>query len=120
VADRLVRWEERRGLPEVAIAEFNLSDVDETLLTDFRSRVDELAGITPLRLKVHSPRGVATYSVDGIRIDAARLAELQATCPWLRAALTIDRESLLRPPSGKGLGKPKDAGGGFKAVEVPF
>jgi len=120
VAERLIRWEEREGLPEVAIAEFNLSDVDETLLTDLRSRVDEFAGVTPLHLKVRSPRGVATYSTDGIRIDRERLTDLQATCPWLRTALTIDREGLLRAAPGNRFGKPKEEGGGFKAVEVPF
>ena len=48
VADRLIRWEEREGLPKVAIAEFDLDEVDAHLLYDFRSQVDEYAGHPPV------------------------------------------------------------------------
>ncbi len=121
VADRLIRWEERGDLPEVAIASFDLGDVDETLLTDFRSHVDEFAGRTPLRLKVRSPRGVATYATENIRVDKERLKDLERTCPWLKTTVTLDRDGLLRAPVNRyGRGVKQDDGNGFKSVEVPF
>ena len=120
MADRLIRWEERGDLPEVAIASFDLGDVDETLLTDFRSHVDEFAGRTPLRLKVRSPRGIATYATENIRIDTQRLKELENTCPWLQTTVTIDRDSLLRAPVNRYAKAKQDDGNGFKSVEVPF
>ena len=121
VADRLIRWEERGDLPEVAIASFDLSDVDETLLTDFRSHVDEFAGRTPLRLKVRSPRGIATYATENINIDTEKLKDLERTCPWLKTTVTINRESLLRTSVNRyGKGPKQDDNSGFKSVEVPF
>jgi DNA polymerase-3 subunit alpha len=120
MVDKLVRWDKREHLPEVAVVEFRLDDVDEPLLTDFRSRVDELAGTTPLQLKVRAPWGVATYQTDGLRIDGARLKELEHTCPWLRADLTLDRDGLLRAAANRGnrFGKAQDTS--FKPAEVPF
>ena len=121
VADRLIRWEERGDLPEVAIASFDLGDVDETLRTDFRSHVDEFAGITPLRLKVRSPRGVALYATENISIDKEKLKDLERTCPWLKTAVTINRDSLLRAPVNRYAKKSnQDDGSSFKSVEVPF
>jgi DNA polymerase-3 subunit alpha len=120
VADRLIRWDQRESLPEVAIAEFNLDDVNAHLLADFRSHVDELAGVTPLRLRVRSRDGTATYATDKIRIDKARLEELEATCPWLKTTLTIDRDSLLRDRNN---GQPKFFGKQAPpppANDVPF
>ena len=96
VADRLIRWEEREGLPKVAIAEFDLDEVDAHLLYDFRSQVDEYAGLLPLRFRVRSARGVATYATQNIRIDEEKLKELETSCPWLKTTVTVDRDSLLR------------------------
>ncbi|HEX7023022.1 MAG TPA: DNA polymerase III subunit alpha, partial [Trueperaceae bacterium] len=99
VADRLIRWDQKEDLPEMAIVEFDLRQVDDNLLRDFRSLVDEYAGTTSLRLRIRSGQGTALYDTQNIRVDTARLAELETTCPWLRATVTLDRDSLLRPSS---------------------
>ena len=121
VVERLIRWDERQTLPEVAIAEFRLEDVSETMLMDFRSHVDELAGTTRLQLKVRSEQGTATYQTDALRVAGDRLDELERTCPWLRLSVTLDRDSLLRSAVGRGnrFGKPqKDVN--VRPAEVPF
>ena len=121
VAERLIRWDEREALPEVAIAEFRLEDVNETMLMDFRSHVDELAGTTRLQLKVRSEQGTATYQTDALRVATEQLDELGRTCPWLRVSVTLDRDSLLRSAAGRGnrFGKPQQDGS-FRPAEVPF
>lgn len=118
VADRLIRWEERDGLPHVAIAEFDLDEVNSQLLTDLRSLIDEHSGRTPLRLKVRAHGGTALYAADGIRVDETYLQVLEHTCPWLKTTLTIDRESLLRDRNGSERYKPpRDQP---TQAEVPF
>ena len=118
VADRLIRWEEREGLPKIAIAEFDLDEVDAHLLYDFRSQVDEYAGILPLRFRVRSARGVATYATANIRIDEEKLRELESSCPWLKTTVTVDRDSLLRErDSGNRYRKPPP---GPTGPDVPF
>ncbi len=117
VANRLIRWDKRENLPELAVVEFDLSEVDENLLRDFRSFIDEFAGITPLRLKLRSAQGIATYATDGVRIDKARLKELEQSCPWLRTTLTIDRESLLRD---RGRSYVNNKSATAPKAEVPF
>ena len=119
VADRLIRWEEREGLPKVAIAEFDLDEVDAHLLYDFRSQVDEYAGRLPLRFKVRSQRGVATYATENIRIDEEKLRELEASCPWLKTTVTVDRDALLRERDN-GNRYRKAAPTGAAQLEVPF
>ncbi len=121
IVDRLIRWDERDALPEVAIAEFRLEDVSETMLTDFRSHVDEFAGTTRLPLKVRSDQGTAPYRTDALRVARERLDELGRTCPWLRLSVTLDRDSLLRSAAGRGnrFGKAQQEGS-FRPAEVPF
>ncbi len=115
VAQRLVRWEERENLPEVAVLEFNLEELDDALLHDFRSLVDEHGGTTSLRLKVHAPQGTALYATE-LRLDKEKIAELREACPWLRASITLDRDSLLAD-RGNGHVSGNRAQG---ALEVPF
>ncbi len=119
VADRLIRWEEREGLPKVAIAEFDLDEVDAHLLYDFRSQVDEYAGRLPLRFKVRSQRGVATYATENIRIDEEKLRELETSCPWLKTTVTVDRDVLLRERDN-GNRYRKAAPASAAQPEVPF
>ena len=102
VVDRLIRWDERTVLPEVAIAEFRLEEVNETMLTDFRSHVDEYAGTTSLQLKVHSEQGTATYQTDALRVAKEHLDDLRLSCPWLRVSVTLDRDNLLRAAASRG------------------
>jgi DNA polymerase-3 subunit alpha len=121
VVDRLIRWDERSSLPEVAIAEFRLEDVNETMLTDFRSHVDEFAGTTSLQLKVRSEQGTAIYQTDALRVSTEHLGELGRSCPWLRLSVTLDRNNLLRAAANRGnrFGRPqKDAN--VRPAEVPF
>lgn len=121
VADRLIRWDEREALPEVAVAEFRLEEVDETMLKDFRSHVDEYAGTTALQLKVRSEQGTATYQTDALRIGNEHLDDLRRSCPWLRLSLTLDRNSLLRAAAGRGnrFGRPAQETN-VRPAEVPF
>ena len=121
VVERLIRWDARDTLPEVAIAEFRLEDVNEAMLMDFRSHVDELAGTTRLHLKVRSKQGTATYQTDALRVATEHLGELARTCPWLRLSVTLDRDSLLRSAAGRGnrFGKPQQDAS-FRPAEVPF
>ena len=102
VVDRLILWDERTVLPEVAIAEFRLEEVSETMLTDFRSHVDEYAGTTSLHLKVRSEQGTATYQTDALRVAKERLDDLRLSCPWLRVSVTLDRDNLLRAAASRG------------------
>lgn len=113
VVDRFVRWDKRHELPQVAVISFDLTGVDEPLLTDLRSHLDELAGTTPLHLRLRAPQGMVTYATD-LRVDTPRLGELEAAHPWLSTAITLDRNSLLRGGLGRNgrLTSP--------AAEVPF
>ena len=117
IADRLIRWDQRANLPEVAIVEFDFTDVSQHHLIELRSFVDELAGITPIRLRFNTPKGVYNYATDNIRIDKDRLRELEVSCPWLRTTLTIDRDKLLRERPGPvyGYKEPQAA-----PADVPF
>ncbi len=105
VADRLVRWDKRGedGLPvpEVAVVTFSLDGVAEHQLLEFRSMLDELSGRTPVRLAVSTHDGRYLYDIDGAAVDAARIEDLHATCPWLRAAVTVDKKALVAPRSGR-------------------
>lgn len=121
VVDRLIRWDERDSLPEVAIAEFRLEEVNETMLKDFRSHVDEYAGTTNLQLKVRSERGTATYQTDALRVAKEHLDDLQTSCPWLRVSVTLDRSNLLRAAANRGnrFGRPAQETN-VRPAEVPF
>ena len=121
VVDRLIRWDERTVLPEVAIAEFRLEEVNETMLTDFRSHVDEYAGTTSLHLKVRSEQGTATYQTDALRVAKEHLDDLQRSCPWLRVSVTLDRDNLLRAAASRGnrFGRPAQETN-TRPAEVPF
>jgi len=95
VADRLIRWDARDAVPEVAVLRFDPREIAEHQLLELRSRIDEASGTTPVQLRFPSSRGVVTWSAEGIRVDASRLGELEAHCPWLRTSVTIDRARLL-------------------------
>lgn len=97
VADRLIRWDHKDNLPEVAILSFAPEGISDYHLSELRSLLDEYAGITPIQLKFHSPRGLITYEAEGIRVDKEQLEQLESSCPWLRTSLTIDTSKLLRP-----------------------
>jgi len=116
VADRLIRWDAReRGL-EVAVLRFDVSQVGRHHLLELRSLLDEYGGTTPVRLELEGPQGRASYAADGVRVDVARLEELQASCPWLRTTVTLDQRRLLTErPAGNGYGQRQSP-----APEVPF
>jgi DNA polymerase-3 subunit alpha len=95
VADRLIRWDRRDAVPEVAVLRFDPREIGPHQLLELRSRIDEAVGTTPVQLRFPSERGLVTWSAEGIRVDAERLAELEESCPWLRASVTVDRARLL-------------------------
>ncbi|MDZ7707733.1 MAG: hypothetical protein U5J97_07530 [Trueperaceae bacterium] len=95
VADRLIRWDARDAVPEVAVLRFDPREIAEHQLLELRSRIDETSGTTPVQLRFPSSRGVVTWWAEGISVDASRLGELEAHCPWLRTSVTIDRARLL-------------------------
>lgn len=119
IANRVIRWdlrgEDGNTAPEVALLRFDLADVAPNQLLELRSLLDEHAGRTPVRLDFATPQGRVLYQVDGVRIDVAALAELEATCPWLRSRVTVDRQALLAERAN-GFGRHAAA----PAVEVPF
>jgi DNA polymerase-3 subunit alpha len=121
VAERVVRWDKRgeagAAVPEVAVVSFELGGVAEHQLLELRSALDELGGRTPVRLEVATDDGRYLYQVDGASVDASRLEELRATCPWLRATLTVDKHALIahRPRNGLDRRSAREA-----PVEVPF
>lgn len=123
VLDRLIPWQERHDLPRVMIAEFKLADVSESMLTDFRSSVDEHAGTTKLQLKVHGENGAALYDTDRLRVEESALAAIASCCPWLELSVTLDREQLLRSAQTRANNrfapKPQQAVRG-SAPDVPF
>jgi DNA polymerase-3 subunit alpha len=102
VADRLIRWDARDNAPEVAVLHFDLAEVGRHHLLELRSLLDECSGRTPVQLEVLGPQGTANYATSGVRVDVGRLEELQASCPWLRTSVTLDRRALLesRPQNG--------------------
>ncbi len=100
MADRLIRWDNRGQLPEIAVLEFDLSDINPLQLNDLRSYLDEYTGIVPVQLKVNDEQGSLLYETEGIKIDAHKLEELKESCPWLKAAVTIDTQKLLRDKGG--------------------
>ncbi len=109
VADRLIRWDAREGAPEVAVLRFDVGDVGRHHLLELRSLIDEYSGRTPVQLHVEGPEGVASYAATGVRVDLERLEALQASCPWLRTSITLDRRALLAERNN----------GGFRAQRAP-
>jgi DNA polymerase-3 subunit alpha len=116
VADRLIRWDARGQLPEMAIVEFDLNDVSKHQLEELRSLLDEHAGVTPVRLRFDSPRGKVNYAPEGLRVDKESLAELERSCPWIRTRVTLDRDVLLASRSTPAYGTAKPA----PSPDVPF
>jgi DNA polymerase III subunit alpha len=118
IADRLIRWDNRDQLPEIAVLEFELETLNTLQLNNLRSYLDEYSGIVPVYLRIHTPQGLAHYETEGIKLDRERLEELQITCPWLKASITLDTQKLLRE-------RPQDAQWYKKTpppptIEVPF
>ncbi len=116
VADRLIRWDARDNAPEVAVLHFDLAEVGRHHLLELRSLLDECSGRTPVQLDVLGPQGAASYATSGVRVDVDRLAELQASCPWLRTSVTLDRRALLESRSQNGGFRPAPSA----APDVPF
>jgi DNA polymerase-3 subunit alpha len=100
MADRLIRWDNRGQLPEMAVLEFDLSSINHLQLNDLRSYLDEYTGIVPVQLKVNGEQGSVLYETDGVKIDKERLEDLKTACPWLKASVTIDMQKLLRDRGG--------------------
>ena len=119
VADRLIRWDLKQGLPEVAVLDFELNALSAEQLVELRSYLDELTGITPVRLRMNTPHGVVTYDTDGINVDKDKLEQLKNSCPWLGGAtLTVATEKLLRVKQEEGFYR--RGGDNTPAAEVPF
>lgn len=115
VADKLIRWDGKNDLPQVAVVHFDLHQVSEKQLEDFRSYVDEFYGRLPLHLQVRTAKGTFTYAAESLGIDEQHVADIQNACPWLQVHLTLHRERLLaaRTPNYQ---QPQDSG----SLDVPF
>jgi DNA polymerase III subunit alpha len=100
MADRLIRWDNRGQLPEVAVLELDLPSINHLQLNDLRSYLDEYTGIVPVQLRVNGEHGSVLYETDGVKIDTTRLEHLKDVCPWLKASVTIDMQKLLRDRGG--------------------
>ena len=111
----MIRWDLRDSVPEVALLRFDLRDVGQHHLLELRSLLDELSGPTPVQLKVRAPQGWVTYATEGIRLDTSRIEQLENSCPWLSATLTVDRQRLLAERSQQPYGQRP-----APTVDVPF
>lgn len=100
MADRLIRWDNRGQLPEIAVLAFDLQAIDALQLNSLRSYLDEYTGIVPVQLKINSDQGSVIYETEGIKVDKERLEELKTSCPWLKASITLDMQKLLRDRGG--------------------
>jgi DNA polymerase III subunit alpha len=119
MADRLIRWDNRAQLPEVAVLEFDLNEINHLQLSELRSYLDEYSGIVPVQLKVNANAGSVLYETEGVRLDTSKLEQLKQACPWLKAAVTIDMQRLLRDRGGENPWQRKQASAPA-ASEVPF
>jgi DNA polymerase-3 subunit alpha len=117
VADRLIRWDSRGQIPEMAIVELDLEDVSRHHLEELRSVLDEHTGVTPVRLRFESSRGRVVYAPEGLKVDKDRLAEVESCCPWIRTSVTLDRDALLAPRPAPMYGQRSKAA---PASDVPF
>ena len=115
VAERLIRWDAREAVPEIAVLRFDASELGHHQLLELRALLDEAAGATPVQLRFPTPRGLVHWSADGVTVDASRLGELEAHCPWLRTSVTVDRSRLL-VDRGPSWARPKARA----SVDVPF
>jgi len=95
VADRLIRWDQRGQVPELAVLRFDPREIGDHQLLELRALLDEASGATPVQLRFPSARGLVHWTAEGVRVDTARLTELEAHCPWLRTSVTVDRTRLL-------------------------
>jgi DNA polymerase-3 subunit alpha len=118
MAERLIRWDNRGQLPEVAVLEFELESVNSLHLSDLRSYLDEYTGIVPVQLRIHTPQGLALYETKGIKLNKERLQDLQTTCPWLKASVSIDTPKLLRERTQDNPWRKKDPPP--PSADVPF
>lgn len=125
VAERVIRWDARDGIPEVAVMQFDPGDVGQQQLLELRSLMDETAGATPVQLRFPAGRGVVTWAVEGVRVDVDKLDVLEQHCPWLTTRVTVDRARLLaaeRPASWARRGGESREGSSASPsrVDVPF
>jgi DNA polymerase-3 subunit alpha len=118
VAERLIRWDVERDVPEVAVLRFDLADVGRDALIELRSLLDERTGSVPVRLAVESLEGSFLWATDGVRVDKAKLADLEAHCSWLSTTVTLDRERLIGEKSRSRT--PWMQAPAQKAADVPF
>ena len=125
IAERVIRWDARDGVPEVAVMQFDPSDVGQHQLLELRSLIDETAGATPVQLRFPAGRGVVTWAVEGVTVDANQLDALERHCPWLTTRVTVDRARLLAAERPKPwANRSNDASNGAPSApsraDVPF
>ncbi|HHO55508.1 MAG TPA: DNA polymerase III subunit alpha, partial [Trueperaceae bacterium] len=119
VTHKLFRWDKKESLPQVVVLELDLEQLDPESLLDFRSQLDEVAGITPLRLELLTDSERISYQTKSMRIDKSRIEELQLSCPWLKHSIRIDIGKLLEPSKTE---EPRyySKQNSTPAVDVPF
>jgi DNA polymerase-3 subunit alpha len=116
VAERLIRWDARGDLPELAVLSFELDALLPDQLAELRSSLDEYGGRLPVELRFASQGCAVAYRPEGVQVDRGGLGTLRERCPWLQTAVTLDTDRLLRaaPPS------PQRAAPPAPNVQVPF
>ena len=97
VADRLYHWNDKDSLPQVIVLQFDLDDIDADELLDFRSQLDEIAGMTSVKLELKTKDSLISYQTGKLRLDKSRLEEIKAGCPWLRTSVRADVSRFLEP-----------------------
>lgn len=117
VVEKLIRWDTKADLPEIAIIEFALAEASNENLEKLRSHIDGSLGVTPLHLKVTTPEGIHTIETNNLRISANDLTTLEESFSWLKSKVAIDRSSLLKTRNNfRGKKENKEE----SQTEVPF
>src|SRR5690606_11136074 len=104
--------------PQVLLFEFEADELARDSLLELRSRLDESAGMVPVRFRFKTGNERMTYAPDGLRFDPAALELLKVECPWLNPVLTLDREQLLRDRRQNGWSPAAEPAAA--SVDVPF
>ncbi|MFO8151067.1 MAG: DNA polymerase III subunit alpha [Trueperaceae bacterium] len=123
VAERLVRWDRREQLPELAILTFDLDELGSHQLLELRSCLDDRSGRVPVELRLRTGSGTIHFAAEGLRVDPEGLPAVVEACPWLTATVALDARPWLEERGRQGYGgrgRPSAARSPAPASDVPF
>ena len=95
VLDKLILWNDKEGLPQIALIEFSIGEVSDERLVKLQSYIDRKFGTTPLHIKIKTLDGAYLIKTQNNQIDKSCLQDLQTTFSWLKGSVTLDPNALL-------------------------